>query len=55
MYLTERQGTEAVKTASMQKTAEEIRMEKLGSAARAEFNAQLDSYLTQFAFEDLSR
>lgn len=42
------------KQASMQKTAEEIKLEKLGSAARSVFDAQLEDYLFKFAAEDIA-
>jgi hypothetical protein len=42
------------KHASMQKTAEEIRLEKLGSAARQVFDAQLNDFLFKFAAEDIA-
>jgi hypothetical protein len=38
----------------MQKTAEEVRLEKLGSAARQVFDAQLNDYLFKFAAEDIA-
>jgi hypothetical protein len=48
------QQPQQVKHASMQKTAEEIRLEKLGSAARQVFDAQLNDFLFKFAAEDIA-
>lgn len=42
------------KHAEMQKTAEEIRLEKLGSAARRVFDNALNDYLFKFAAEDIA-
>jgi hypothetical protein len=42
------------KHADMQKTAEEICLEKLGSASRVVFDRALDNYLLKFAAEDIA-
>lgn len=55
-------GGGSVKTASaafeqpqvFEKTAEEISLEKLGSAARDTFDVALDDYLFKFAMEDIA-
>ncbi len=64
LYNNQYGSAESVKTAApafeqqpeqlMQKTAEEVRLEKLGSAARAAFDVALDEYLFKFAAEDIA-
>lgn len=43
------------KTASSEKTAEEVRLEKLSSVADNVFDVALNNYLCDFAANDLSR
>jgi hypothetical protein len=62
LYNNQYGSAESVKTAApefeqeqlMQKTAEEVRLEKLGSAARAAFDVALEDYLFKFAAEDIA-
>jgi hypothetical protein len=58
MYVADKGAANAApvqKTASMQKTAEEICLEKFGSESRRVFDRALDQYLLDFAVNDLSR